>query len=109
VSIIHGTDRPTDHEPREQVQDHREIELAALADDELTGIADPALVRTIGLELLLQQVVSDRLVVIAVGRDLVPLADARVEALYLHQPYDPFATDPCSFASMRSSCTRGLP
>jgi hypothetical protein len=50
VPIVDGTDGPAYDEPREQVEDHRQIELAATADDELRCVTDPALIRTRGLE-----------------------------------------------------------
>ena len=40
-----GADRPADDEPRVQIEDRGEVQLAALADHELGGVADPAPVR----------------------------------------------------------------
>ena len=91
VPIIHGAHRPTDDEPGEEVEDHREVELAAGADDELGGVADPALIRGVRLELAVEQIRRDRLIVIAPRRELVPLAHPRFQALFLHQPHHALA------------------
>ena len=45
VPIVDRADGPADDEPREQIEDRREVELAAAADDELRRVADPALIR----------------------------------------------------------------
>jgi hypothetical protein len=79
--FVDGTHGPADDEPREHVQDHGEVELAALADDEFAGVARPALIGGLGRALLLQQIGGHGLIVIAVGRDLVALAASRFEAL----------------------------
>jgi hypothetical protein len=39
-AIVDGTEGPADDEPREQVHDGGQIELAALADHELRGVAE---------------------------------------------------------------------
>ena len=39
VSGVHRADGPPDDEPREQIQDCREVELAAAADDELRRVS----------------------------------------------------------------------
>ena len=44
MPIVGGTDGPADDEPREQVEDRCQIELAAAPDDELRGIADSAMI-----------------------------------------------------------------
>src|SRR5581483_4329370 len=53
----------------------------------------PTLIRALGRELLLQHVVGDRLIVIAVGGDLVAFHHAGFQLLFLHQPDDPLAAD----------------
>jgi hypothetical protein len=42
VSIIDGAHGPTHDEPRKQIQDRRQIELAAAADDELRRVPRPS-------------------------------------------------------------------
>ena len=64
MSIIHGTDGPADDEARIQVENGRQIELAAAADDELRRIADPALIGRLRCESTVEQIGRDR-----VGRD----------------------------------------
>jgi hypothetical protein len=67
---------PADDEAGEQIENHREVQLAALADHECARIADPALIRALGRKLLLQEIGRNRLVVMAVGRHFVALAHA---------------------------------
>jgi hypothetical protein len=55
--------------------------------------AEPPLIRGLGLEATREEVRRDRLVVVADRRALVPSAHAGHEALLLHQPNDPLATD----------------
>jgi len=43
VPIIDRADCPADDEAREQIEDHRQVELAAAPDHELRRVADPAL------------------------------------------------------------------
>ena len=93
MPIIHGADRPADDEPRVQVQDRREIQLVAAADDELRRVADPPLIRRGGRELPIEQIGRDRLVVIAHRRELEPPPHAASQAVLLHQPDDPLAAD----------------
>ena len=66
MPVVHGADRPPHDEPREQIQDHREVELAgaAGADDELGRVADPPLIRRVGLKSPVEQIGRDGLVVI---------------------------------------------
>ena len=80
-------------EPREQIQDRRQIELAAAADDELRRVADPPLIRRGRREVAIEQIGCDRLIVIAHRRHLVALAEPRLQARFLHQAHDPFAAD----------------
>jgi hypothetical protein len=88
VPAIHRAHRPADDEPREQIQNHRQIELAAGADDEVGGVADPALIWGCRLELPVEQIARHRLIVIAHCRVLVRLADPRSQAFFLHYPHD---------------------
>ena len=55
---------PAHHHPREEVEDHRQVELA-LARQELSDVAHPALVGPLRLEAPIHEVRRDRLVVIA--------------------------------------------
>ena len=93
MPVVHRADRPADDEPREQIEDHRQVELAAAADDELGGVADPPLIRRGRLELPVEQIGGHRLVVIAHRRRLVALAHPRLQAFFLHQPHDALAAD----------------
>ena len=61
VAIIDRTDRPANQEARVEVEDRREIELSTAADHELGGIADPALVRRFGHEVLAEHIRRDGL------------------------------------------------
>src|SRR5690606_27139391 len=56
-------------------------------------VADPALVRSLGLELAVEDVRCDRLVMVAHRRALAPLACTRLESIRLHQPDDAIASD----------------
>ena len=93
VPIVDRADRPADDEPREQIEDRRQIQLAALADDELGRVADPALIRRVGRELPVEQIRRDRLVVIAHRRALEALPRPRFQPVLLHQPNHALAAD----------------
>ena len=93
MPIVHGADGPADDEPREQIEDRREVQLAALADHELRRVADPALIRRRGRELPIQQIGGDRLIVVAHRRAFEPLARPRLQAVFLHQSHDALAAD----------------
>ena len=82
VPIIHRADRPADDEPGEQIQDGREVEFLAAADDQLGGVADPALIRGVGLKPLGREIGGTGLIVIAHRRDLVPLAGHRADRVF---------------------------
>ena len=56
-------------------------------------VARPALIWSLGDELLLQQIMGNGLIVIAVGGDLVALPDARHQALLLYEANDPLPAD----------------
>ena len=92
VPVVHRADGPPHDEPREQIQDRREVQFAAAADDELGRVADPPLIRGVRLELAVEQIRRDRLVVIAHGGYFVTLPGPCDQAFFLHQPDDPFAT-----------------
>ena len=47
LPIVDGGERPTDDEARVQVDDGGQEDAAALADSQLGGVADPALIRTL--------------------------------------------------------------
>ena len=75
------------------MQDRREIELPATADDELRRVADPPLIRRDRLKLPVQEIGRDRLVVITHRRARIALAEPRLQPVFLHQAHDPFAAD----------------
>jgi hypothetical protein len=52
------------HEPREQIEDRREVQLAAFPDHELRRVADPAPIRRVGRELPIEQIRGHGLVVV---------------------------------------------
>lgn len=85
VSIVDGADGPTHDEPREKIQNCREVELPTAADHHLRRVADPSLVRGFGHELPIQKVRRDRLIVVAHRSDLESLALSSDQALFLHQ------------------------
>ena len=58
MSVIDGAQRPADDETRIQVEDGRQVQLAALADHELRGVADPALVGRFGRELAVEELAA---------------------------------------------------
>ena len=91
MSIVHGANGPAHDKPREQVEDRREIELAAGPDDKLRRVTDLALIRARCLERLPQEIVRNRLIVIADRRVLVPLPRAGPQLFLLHQPHDSVA------------------
>lgn len=89
--------RPAHAEPRVQVDDGSEVELRARRRQHLCRVADPALVRRRRRELATEHVGRDRLVVVAVGRELEPLAHTRLESFLLHDADDPIAADLLAF------------
>lgn len=94
VPVVHRADRPADDEARVEVKDRGQIELAALADHELGGVAHPPLIRRLCCELSIEQIVGDRQVVVAHGRAFEALALPRLQLLFLHQTDHPLAADP---------------
>ncbi len=46
MAIVDSTDGPADHQARVEIEQRRQVELAAAADHELRRVADPALVRS---------------------------------------------------------------
>src|SRR5712692_4158950 len=93
VSIVRRADGPPDDKPGEQVENGGKIQLAALADDELRRVADPALVHCRRRELPIEQIRGHGLVMIAHGRDCEPLAHPCFQALFLHQSDHALAAD----------------
>ena len=93
MPVIDRTDGPADDEAGEQIEDRRQIQLAALADHELGRVADPAPIRRVGRELPIEQIRRDRLVVIAHRRALEPFPGPGFQPVLLHQPNHPFAAD----------------
>ena len=93
MAVVHGADGPPHDESREQIQDRREVELAAAADDELGRVADPPLIRRVRLKPTVQQIGRDGLVVITHGRVLEALAEPRHQPVFLHQSHNAFAAD----------------
>jgi hypothetical protein len=49
VPVIDRADRPADDETRVEIQDVGEIQLTALADHELGGVADPSLIGAVAV------------------------------------------------------------
>jgi hypothetical protein len=92
MAIVDRADRPADDKPGIQIQDHRQVGFPVLADAQFTRVADPPLIGSLGGELLLQEVVCNGLIVIAIGRDLVALPYARFQAFFLLQANDPLPT-----------------
>jgi hypothetical protein len=93
MTIVDRADGPADDEPGIEIQNHRQVGFPVLADAEFARVPDPPLIGSLRREVLLQQVVGHRLIVIAVGRHLVPLAHTRVEAFLLLQADNPLPTD----------------
>jgi hypothetical protein len=93
VTIIDRAHGPPHEETRVQVENRGQIKLAALADDELGGVPDPALIRRLGGELPVEQIRRHRLIVVAHRRALEALAHPRLKAVGLHQPNDALAAD----------------
>src|SRR5439155_4094502 len=94
MAIVDGADRPAHDEAGEQIQNRGQIEFPALADDELGGIADPALIRGVGRELPIEQIRGNRLAMMAHGRACEALPDPGLQAILLHQTDDPLAAHP---------------
>ena len=108
VPVIHGTDRPAHDKPGEEIQNRHEVQLAAGPDDELRGIADSALIGPVRVEGLLEELVGDRLVVIADRRVFVPLPYwALRPSSRISRTTRLRLTRAC--CSIKSSWTRGLP
>jgi hypothetical protein len=91
--VIDGTDGPSHDEPREEVEDGREIELAAAADHKLRRVADPSLIRSRRLEPTIQEIGGHRLIVIAHRGALEPRPSPRLKTVFLHQTNHALATD----------------
>ena len=81
VAVVDRTERPAHDEPGVEVQDGRQIQLGAAADDELRRVADPALIGPLGRELAVEHIGGDRLIVIAHRRRAEPLPHAGPQAL----------------------------
>jgi len=90
VPIVDRAHRPTDDEPRVQVDDRGEVELAG-SGQQFGGVAHPALVRRGGGEVAIEHIGRDRLAVVAHRRRAIPSAHARDQALGPHEPHDPIA------------------
>src|SRR5262249_49567516 len=80
--------RPADDKARVQIQNRREIEFAAGADQELRRVAHPALIRPLGAELPRQHIGGDRLIVLAHRRGPEAFARAGAQPLGAHQTRD---------------------
>ena len=74
MPVVHRTQRPADEEAGVEVEDRREVPLAARPDDQLGGIPDPALVRPLSRELPVEQICRHRLGQVAPRGALEPLA-----------------------------------
>src|SRR5712692_9679489 len=85
VPVVDGADRPAHDEAREQVKNRGQVELAAGPDQQLRRVAYPTLVGRLRLELAVQEVCSDRLVVLAQGRHLESLARSCFQSVFLHR------------------------
>jgi hypothetical protein len=55
MPIVDGADRPPHGERREQIAHDGEVPFAILTNAQLADVADPSLIRSVGRELLLQQ------------------------------------------------------
>jgi hypothetical protein len=108
VPVVDRTHGPSHDEPRKQIEDRRQIQLPALADHELGGVADPAPIRRVGRELSVEQIRRDRLIVITHRRALEAFPSPRFQSVFLHQSNHALAAhaDSCS---CKSSWIRGLP
>src|SRR5205823_5938569 len=80
VAVVGRGECPAHHHPREQVEDHRQVELAAAGED-LGDVAHPALVGPLRLEAPVEDIGRHRLVVIAHRRAPVALAHASLPSL----------------------------
>jgi hypothetical protein len=90
MAVVHRAEGPADDEPREQVEDDREVQLA-LRRAQLGGVPNPSLVRPLGREVAREQILSHRLPVVAVGGVLEPPLRPAHQPLLLHQPDDSLA------------------
>jgi hypothetical protein len=88
MSVVDGADRPADDKSREEIEDRRQIQLAAVADDQLRRVADPPLIRPLGGELAIQDIVGHRLIGIADRRQFEAFARPRPQPVLLHQADD---------------------
>src|SRR2546430_7136573 len=80
MPVVDGADGPADREPREQIENGCQIELAGPPDHELRRVADPPLIHGRGGEPTIEQIARDWLIVIAHRRGLEALPHARLEA-----------------------------
>ena len=78
MPVVDRADRPPDDEPREEIEDGGQVQLAALADLALRRVADPTLIGGLGRELPIEEIGRDRPIVIAVGRTDEPLRPPRL-------------------------------
>src|SRR5215213_3102783 len=86
------THRPADHPPREQIEDHGEVE-PALTRPDVRDIGVPFLVRTVRREVLLDQVGSDRKSMMAVGGAFEATFLPGLEPILAHQSGRPTSPD----------------
>jgi hypothetical protein len=93
MPIIDGAERPTDDEARVQIQNRCEIDLAATADKEFRGVADPSLIWPLCSTLARQDVGGDGLIVLAHRRRAEALPSSGAQYLGSHQPRDALLAD----------------
>src|SRR5215203_6714678 len=93
VTIVYRAQCPADDEARVEIEDRREIQLGVAADNELRGIANPALIRPLGGELSIKHIGRHGLVVLAHRGRSEALASPCAQPLLPHQPADALLTD----------------
>src|SRR5258707_68546 len=86
MSVVYSAHRPAHAESREQVDDRGQVELGAAGRLHLVGVADPTMIRRVGIEVALEDVGRDRMGVLAIRRVLETLWRTCTETLLLHEP-----------------------
>jgi hypothetical protein len=77
-TIVHRAQCPAHHVAGIEIQDGGQVQLAR-SDEELSGVADPALIRCVRVEPPAEQIGCARLIVLAHRRALVPTTNAILE------------------------------
>src|SRR5579883_823255 len=100
--------RPTDHQTREKIEYHSQIE-PALGSPDPSNIRDPLGVGIGGTEIASQKVRRNGVAMPTIGRDRSMPSPPPAQTLFTHQPHDPFAsTRPALLGQVRLDASTAI-